>query len=148
MEDAMLLWAWANDPETRRNAFTKAPIPYETHVTWLQGRLASDATRLLIFTDPEGPVGQVRFDVEADVAEISIVVAPERRGRGHGRAMLAEAVSALRAERGPHVRPRAAVLGHNARSLALFRACGFVPVGVEGRDGQEAILLELCREEV
>jgi len=148
MEDAMLLWAWANDPETRRNAFTKAPIPYETHVAWLQGRLASDATRLLIFTDAEGPVGQVRFDVEADVAEISIVVAPERRGCGHGRAMLTEAVDALRAERGPHMRPRAAVLSDNARSLALFRACGFVPVGVEGRHGQEAILLELCREEV
>jgi UDP-2,4-diacetamido-2,4,6-trideoxy-beta-L-altropyranose hydrolase len=143
MQDAALLWGWANDPETRRNAFTKAPIPYETHVVWLQGRLASDATRLLIFADAEGPVGQVRFDVDADVAEVSIVVAPERRGRGHGRAMLTEAVRALRAEHGPAVRPRAAVLGHNARSLALFRACGFVSVGVERRDGEEAIVLEL-----
>jgi L-amino acid N-acyltransferase YncA len=69
-------------------------------------------------------------------------VAPERRGRGHGRAMLAEAVRALRAERAG-VRPRAAVLPHNARSLAMFRACGFVSVGIERRSGREAIVLEL-----
>jgi ribosomal protein S18 acetylase RimI-like enzyme len=44
-------------------------------------------------------VGQVRFDVTDDIAEVSIVVAPECRGVGHGRAMLTEALGALRAER-------------------------------------------------
>jgi L-amino acid N-acyltransferase YncA len=57
--------------------------------------------------------------------------------------MLSQAVRALRDERGAGVRPRAAVLAHNARSLAMFRACGFVSVGVERRDGEEAIVLEL-----
>lgn len=143
MHDAGLLWGWANDAETRRNAFSKAPIAYDTHVAWLQCRLASSATRLLIFTDAAGPVGQVRFDVTDDIAEVSIVVAPERRGAGHGRAMLTEALGALRAERGADVRPRATVLAHNARSLAMFRACGFVPVSGERREGEEAIVLEL-----
>jgi hypothetical protein len=41
------------------------------------------------------------------------------------------------------VRPRATVLAHNTRSLAMFRACGFVPVSGERRDGEEAIVLEL-----
>lgn len=143
MDDAALLWRWANDADTRGNAFSKAPIPYDAHVAWLRNRLASDATRLWIFADAEGPVGQVRVDVAGDVADIDIAVAPERRGRGHGRAMLSQAVRALRDERGAGVRPRAAVLAHNARSLAMFRACGFVSVGVERRDGEEAIVLEL-----
>jgi UDP-2,4-diacetamido-2,4,6-trideoxy-beta-L-altropyranose hydrolase len=146
LDDAALLWRWANDAETRRNAFSKAPIPYDTHVAWLRGRLASGATRLWIFADADGPVGQVRFDVSDDVADIDIAVAPERRGRGHGRAMLREAVRTLRAERGGGVRPRAAVLTHNARSLAMFRACGFVAVGVERREGEEAVVLELREE--
>jgi len=142
MDDAALLWRWANDAETRRNAFRKAPIPYESHVAWLRTRLDSGATRLWIFADDEGPVGQVRFDLADDVAEIDIAVAPERRGHGHGRTMLTAAVRALRAER-CRVRPRAAVLPHNARSLAMFQACGFVAVGVEQRDGEEAVVLEL-----
>lgn len=148
MDDAHLLWEWANDAETRRNAFSKAPIAYDTHVAWLQGRLASEATRLLIFADAIGPVGQVRFDVAHDVAEVSIVVAPARRGAGHGRAILTEALGALRAEHGSRVRPRARVLAHNGRSLAMFRACGFVSVGVERRDGEDVIVLELPRDGV
>jgi ribosomal protein S18 acetylase RimI-like enzyme len=140
--DAPLLWRWANDAETRGNAFSKAPIPYESHLAWLRRRLASDATRLWIFADDEGPVGQVRFDFAGDVADIDIAVAPERRGRGHGRAMLTAALRALRAERAG-VRPRAAVLPHNTRSLAMFRACGFESVGVEHHHGEEAIVLEL-----
>jgi UDP-2,4-diacetamido-2,4,6-trideoxy-beta-L-altropyranose hydrolase len=142
MEDAALLWRWANDAETRGNAFSKAPIPYDAHVAWLRRRLDSGATRLWIFADAEGPVGQVRFDLGGDVADIDIAVAPERRGHGHGRAMLNQAVQALRAERAG-VRPRAAVLAHNARSLAMFRACGFESVGVEHRDGAETVVLEL-----
>ena len=84
----------------------------------------------------------MRFDLDGDVADIDIAVAPERRGQGHGRAMLSQAVLALRSERAG-VRPRAAVLAHNARSLAMFRACGFEPVGVEQRHGQATIVLEL-----
>lgn len=146
MDDAALLWRWANDAETRRNAFSKAVIPYDAHVAWLRGRLESGTTRLWIFADAQGPVGQVRFDLEGDVADIDIAVAPERRGRGHGRAMLSQAVRALRAERAS-ARPRAAVLAHNGRSLAMFRACGFESVGVQHRDGEEAIVLELREPE-
>ena len=143
MDNAALLWRWANDPETRRNAFDQSPIPYDTHLVWLQDQLASPATRWWIFADTEGPVGQVRFELAGEVAIIDITVAPERRGRGHGRAMLTQAVHNLRDERGTEVRPRAAVLAHNPRSLAMFRACGFVPVGIERRDGKEATVLEL-----
>jgi RimJ/RimL family protein N-acetyltransferase len=142
MDDAAMLWRWANDAETRRNAFSKAPIAYDAHVAWLGGRLRSEATRMWIFTDTDGPVGHVRFDVSGDVAEIDIAVAPERRGRGHGRAMLGQAVRNLRDECGAGVRPRATVLVHNVRSLAMFQACGFVSVGAERRNDEDAIVLE------
>src|SRR5437870_10339437 len=74
LDDAALLWRWANDAETRRNAFDPAPIPYADHVGWLERRLASAATRLLVFSDEAGPVGQVRFDVDDGVAEIDIAI--------------------------------------------------------------------------
>ncbi len=144
MEDADLLWRWANDPETRRNSFNKSPIPYAEHLVWLEGRLWSAATCFWLFTDEGRPVGQVRCEMTGPLAEIDISVAPESRGRGYGRAMLVEALRLLRAEHGSRLRARASVLAHNARSLALFRACGFRETGmVEGAGGERIITFEL-----
>ena len=143
MDDAALLWRWANDAETRRNAFDSTPIPYASHVGWLERRLASEATRLLIFSDEAGPVGQVRFDIEDGVAEIDIAIAPERRGQGLGTTMLRAALDGLRAEWGDRVRPRAHVLTHNERSLQMFRRCGFREVGTHERRGARAVVMEI-----
>lgn len=142
MADAELLWRWANDPETRRNSFSAAPIPYSDHVAWLEQRLGSEATRLWIFEDGGEPVGQVRVDTAGDVAEVHIVVAPERRGHRYGKRMLAEAIDRFRAENG-RARIRASVLEHNVASLRLFDACGFRVVE-RTRGPERAILLELA----
>lgn len=141
MTDAGLLWGWANDAETRQNSFTTSPIPWEDHLAWLERRLASETTRIWIFSDGEAEVGHVRFDITGDVAEVAITVAPEQRGRGYGRAMLARAVRRLREERGERVRPRASVLAHNAVSLKLFKACGFEEVGAPAREGGERVVV-------
>jgi UDP-2,4-diacetamido-2,4,6-trideoxy-beta-L-altropyranose hydrolase len=141
MTDADLLWRWANDRETRQNSFTKSPILYGEHVTWFERRLTSDATRIWIFNDGDTPVGQVRFDITGDVAEIGITVAPDQRGRGYGKAMLADALRCLYRERGGRVRPRASVFVRNTASLRLFRACGFEEIGTASRDGDEQVIV-------
>lgn len=52
---------------------------------------------------------------------------PDRGGRGHGRALLADALSLV-----PEGEPVfAAVSPGNARSLRSFLACGFTPIGSE-----------------
>jgi len=143
MEDANLLWRWANDPVTRANAFSRAPIPYAAHLVWLASRLRSEATRIWIFSDEGTPVGQVRVDRAGAAGEIDICVAPGQRGRGYGRAMLAEAVRQAKRDWGAAVRPRALVLDRNPASLALFRGCGFREVGrVERGAGRGAVVLE------
>ena len=146
-DDALLLWQWANDAETRRQSFTEAPIPYADHVQWLERRLASDATRLWIFSDAAGAVGQVRVERTGDDAEINIAVAPERRGRGLGTAMLRGALDAVRAEWGDAVRPRAQVFERNAASLRMFRRCGFQEVGTRVARGEPVIVFERATAE-
>lgn len=140
MSDVDLLWRWANDAETRRNAFRKGPIPYDDHVDWLRRRLESETTRIWVFRDGDVPVGQVRFDLSGDVAEISIAVAPEQRGRGYGTAMLAEVIRRFGANH-RKLRLRARVLGHNERSLRMFGACGFAAVEVLENPGQERVVV-------
>lgn len=142
--DAELLRRWRNDPETRRRSFTKTPVSDAEHRAWLGKRLASDRAAIWIFSDGGMPVGQVRVDLDGDVAEVSIVVAPERRGRGYGKAMLSEALRLLRRDFGPGVRARALVLDDHEASLRTFKACGFRVVGPAARDdGQRATVLEL-----
>jgi RimJ/RimL family protein N-acetyltransferase len=142
--DAELLRSWRNDPETRRRSFTKTTVSVAEHEAWLHTRLASERTAIWIFSDGDVAVGQVRVDVDGDVAEVSIVVAPERRGRGFGKAMLSEAMRLLRRDFGSGVRARALVLDDHDASLRTFRACGFRVVGPAARDdGQRATVLEL-----
>src|SRR2546430_9506004 len=105
--DAELLGRWANDLETRRNAFSQMPIPWPDHLAWLDGRLASAATRIWIFSDGDTPVGQVRFDMAGEAAGSDISVAPGRGGRGYGKGRLTEASDRPRAGRGARVSPRA-----------------------------------------
>jgi RimJ/RimL family protein N-acetyltransferase len=128
LEDADLLLAWANDPVTRAAGFNPAPIGLEEHRRWLSRRLASPATRLFVGLLDGRPVGQLRLERGADgLAEISIAIAPEARGRGLGRRLLRGGIDAARAD------PALAVAGFiarvrpdNAGSLALFRGAGFV----------------------
>jgi RimJ/RimL family protein N-acetyltransferase len=142
--DAELLRDWRNDHETRRRSFTKTSVSVAEHRAWLRKRLASDRAAIWIFSDSEVPVGQVHVDIDGDVAEVSIVVAPERRGRGYGKAMLSEAMGLLRRDFGPDVRARALVLDEHEASLRTFKACGFRVVGPAARgDGQHATVLEL-----
>ena len=120
--DADLLLGWANDPATRAASFHPDPIDAAGHESWLAARLASPTTTFWIGEDGGGrPVGQVRVEGE----EISISVAPDLRGRGFGRALLAAAVE----EAGrtlPIERLLARVRVDNPASLSLFAGAGFV----------------------
>jgi len=88
VEDARTLWEWRNNPETRRNAFQTDAVDWDTHRQWLTDRLVSTECRIWILEIDQGSVGQVRYDRIGTTAEISIVVAPEFRGRGIGMSLL------------------------------------------------------------
>ncbi|MDQ4116552.1 MAG: bifunctional UDP-2,4-diacetamido-2,4,6-trideoxy-beta-L-altropyranose hydrolase/GNAT family N-acetyltransferase, partial [Actinomycetota bacterium] len=94
--DADMLLAWRNDPETRRWSRTPAPVHAVEHRAWLERSLASGDRMLLVVEDACGPVGTVRWDRGPHGWEVSITVAPERRGAGLAGPVLAAAERALR----------------------------------------------------
>jgi phosphinothricin acetyltransferase len=67
--------------------------------------------------------------------EDSVYVRADRRGEGHGRALLAELVG-LATAHGFHAVMARVVGGHEA-SIALHRRCGFELVGVEREVGRK-----------
>ena len=118
--DADILYRWQTDASTRR-FFLNAALPTKLeHERFIASRIAAtDRTTEMIVRDGL-PVAIIRTDPGEAGQEVSIVVAPECRGQGIGRA----ALGYLDALAG--ARPLTAVVDRrNAASLALFTAAGY-----------------------
>lgn len=131
MADADLLLALRSDPVTRAASFSSDDIPRDTHIRWLEEKLADERCALLIVEAEGETVGQVRLDraPAAGSAEIHIALAPAARGRSIGRIALCVAVA--RAASHGVTRVEARVKEDNEPSLRAFQAAGFRVVAKE-----------------
>lgn len=129
LDDAELLLSWRNDPETRRWSRSTDEIDLDTHRRWLAGSLDRVDRWLLVVSDLDGPVGTVRWDRECSGWEVSITVAPERRGSGLAVPLLRSGEEALRARTGTGTPVIAVVHADNAASARLFARAGYADDG-------------------
>jgi UDP-2,4-diacetamido-2,4,6-trideoxy-beta-L-altropyranose hydrolase len=125
LTDAHTLHEWACSPDSlAASVKTKAPIPWESHLAWLQARLADSKTLLWIIELRGKPAGQVRLEGGGDGVEVSIYVAPSFRKRGVALSALEQAF-----ESGQSLwsdsRLVARILPGNTASQRLFAAAGF-----------------------
>lgn len=144
LEDAKLLFDWANDPDTRRHSFSSGAIEWREHRHWLQDKLHDPLCRFYIVEHAGAPVGQVRFDLKSvdAAAVISISLDPKRRGEGLGTAAIRAGVARLRQDTDVAV-IHAFIKQTNAASLRVFQKAGFRDLRAEP-DAQVARLsLEL-----
>ncbi|MDN5920593.1 MAG: bifunctional UDP-2,4-diacetamido-2,4,6-trideoxy-beta-L-altropyranose hydrolase/GNAT family N-acetyltransferase, partial [Pseudonocardia sp.] len=133
--DADLLLAWRNDPETRRWSRTSEEVRPQEHRAWLRSSLGRPDRLLLLVSDAAGPIGTVRWDREDDGWEVSVTVAPDRRGSGLAGPLLTAGERALRERTGPGTPVIAVVHADNAASARLFARAGYVPSGAPDADG-------------
>lgn len=90
--DARPLFELANEAEVRRVSITTDPISWDEHVAWLEARLASADSALLVVEVAGDFKGQVRFDRrDRSDADISVAITPGARGEGLGRQLIVEA---------------------------------------------------------
>lgn len=89
-DEAMLL-AWRCDAGTRAFARNPEPPTAGEHRDWLRNKLADPACLLHVLTLDGEPAGVLRLDWRTELpgVEISLTVAPDRRGSGIGAAALA-----------------------------------------------------------
>jgi UDP-2,4-diacetamido-2,4,6-trideoxy-beta-L-altropyranose hydrolase len=145
-DDRQLLWEWANDPEVRRASFSPDPIPWETHVTWLDAKLKPQDSGLissiLIAEDDEGnPLGQIRFDPRPDGDwEVATSLSRQARGRGVASEIIKSGVREILADNSS-VRIHAFVKPSNVVSLKAFERADFRSTGVDHVRGNSAIHL-------
>lgn len=125
--DARLLYHWANDPTTRKNAVNSKPIRWCTHKSWFQERLANpkDCQIFIAKLSNLMPLGQVRFDRSTtNTWFIDYSLAYEFRGIGFGRLLLQAAIKFFEKSF-----PNAVILGKvkikNIPSQLVFESLGF-----------------------
>lgn len=136
--DAPLLWEWANDPEVRAASFSSSPIPWEAHVAWLADKVDPSKTLFLIAEEEDGSsVGQVRFDLSGNEAELNFSIAKEHRGLGRASPLIESAVLRLWADT-TTARVHAFVKAENIASAKAFEKTGFERIGSEQVRGKTA----------
>jgi UDP-2,4-diacetamido-2,4,6-trideoxy-beta-L-altropyranose hydrolase len=120
--DRDLILAWQKHPDTRRYFNNPEPPSRTEHEAWLRAKLDDPQAQLHLILADGQPAGILRTDPEGEegVARVSILMAPEARGRGL-------ATGALRAGRRltPQTLLRAQVHEGNVASERLFRAAGY-----------------------
>ena len=138
--DCRLLFEWADDPAARAASFHSAVIPWEEHVSWFAERLRDPRSVIYIGENAAGhPVGLVRFQIQDVRAVMSVNVAPQFRGQGWGRELIAFSLRSLARESTVR-RVEAFVKPDNQASLRVFEASGFRLAGQERVADQAALL--------
>ena len=143
IDDCRLIFEWANDPETRANSAATEPIEWDGHVEWFERKLVDPNAEIWIVESGEGlPLGQVRFDLRGDEAEIGVMVAAEHRGGGLGTQVIERATRELITQH-PGLAVIAHVRHHNVASQRAFVKAGYEPDG-EG-DARGVTMLRFVR---
>ena len=145
--DKELLFAWTNDPVTRRQSFSQEPVKWEEHCAWFEKRIHDpDCHHYLLEADGE-PVGVIRLERcdeaitgydanQPDMTEknktvepktcyrISYSIAPGKRGLGYGKKLLqlAEYHAALEI-------PDCGILAGEVKKENIASACCFETLG-------------------
>ena len=139
-EDVDLLYEWRNEPATRESSFQTAVIDIDSHRQWFARKLSQrDRTRIWILTESGVPAGQVRYDRDSDVAEISFSIDSRFRGRGRGSEILR--LSAPRACGELRVKwLRGVVKANNPASIKAFDRAGFYRESESIVKGEQALV--------
>ena len=133
------LFAWRNDPLTQRVSKNSVPIKWETHVAWFAASLASPDRTIYIGYSGTSKIGSIRFDRIGSARHeflVSIMIAPEQRGRGFGGALLRAGIDTL-----PDALLKAEIAADNFASRRIFEACGFEQIP----DSTDCALLQYHR---
>jgi RimJ/RimL family protein N-acetyltransferase len=122
-DDMIFYYNWANDPEVRKHSFDTTTITWAMHHAWFASKLHDVKSHLYVLEIATLPVGQIRFDKEADEASIDYSLDTIVRGRGWGSRLVAMGADLM--QKIESLRLRALVKSRNEVSCSVFLHLGF-----------------------
>ena len=146
LEDALMLWYWANDPDTRSSSFSSELIQWDTHWAWFNRKLASPDSYSLILDQMNISVGQIRYDcLSADTARVSYSVARHVRNTGIGTKILKLSAPVARSRLGIKY-VEGLTKEDNKASIRCLVKAGFQHMGKTLVTGKESLLFRKACE--
>ena len=140
-QDAAMLFKWANDIHVRAVSFSSEPISWQEHLNWLASKVSDPLCFFFVAVNKEERlIGQARFDLKGEEADISVSLDPHFRGMGNGRALIRLACQKVRRLSGANV-IHAYVKKDNDRSIKAFLGSGFERVGETTIHGKQSVHL-------
>lgn len=125
INDARLLFEWANDDEVRSTAVMKKNIEWGEHINWLTNKLQDDQSYIYILSDGQSEdIGVVRFDKDEDTFVISYSIDKLYRRKGMGLLILQLGLEKI-LEIAPQCKFKASVQTDNIASNKIFEKLGF-----------------------
>lgn len=122
--DELLLFQWRNDETTRLASVCSDPIKLSDHRSWFRKSLTNPHRLIQIGHYSGENIGMVRFDhfPEEARAEVSIIMAPQFRGKKLAACLLA---AALKNNPFVGIRLTATIRPTNIASIKTFEKNGF-----------------------
>lgn len=142
LEDVILYFTWANDPDTRANSIHTQAISWDTHVAWFEGKLESVSSFLYVCEYSGRPVGQLRFEAKEDKYLVNFTIAPEWRGKGFGDILLKLSLEQLEKDLGFRPSVSAWVKEGNESSQRIFQNLAFVQTDTTEYQGCRYLVFE------
>lgn len=137
-DDCRDVFVIISDPVVRHATFKQRAIPWDEHQRWFQSALKNPDRLLFIIEDNDNnTLGMLRFDIQKEHADVSIVLNRTSRGCGYGTLALESGCEKIFRQKGITVF-RAHVKTGNIPSCKAFAKSGFVHSGTTTIEGAEA----------
>jgi RimJ/RimL family protein N-acetyltransferase len=122
-DDCVEFFNWANDPAVREQSLSTSTIQWSDHKKWFAEKISSNSCEMYVMEASGLPVGQVRFEKSATVAEINYSLDKIVRNRRWASVMLEIAMRMFGQKSTSTLRAR--VKSSNVPSSAVFKQLGF-----------------------
>jgi RimJ/RimL family protein N-acetyltransferase len=142
INDAKILFDWANDLETRDNSFNSEIIDWNNHIRWFKNKLNDPASIIYILHTNEKPVGVVRFEVN-ETTIIGVTVTPNCRGMGLGTEILKTACNTFWKNNTDSI--LAYIKKGNIASLRVFEKAGFIFLREDNVNNIKCLILKATK---
>jgi RimJ/RimL family protein N-acetyltransferase len=128
LSDSKEIFNWRNDNTTRKMSHTNEIIDWQEHNHWFDSNLESKSQYLLIcyIEETHEKVAAVRFNLQNNIAIISINLSPSMRGKGFAVPCLNEAIDYFISKFSSLSIIEAEIKPVNLASIKAFEAVGFV----------------------
>lgn len=126
MDDAALLFEWANEAEIRKASFNTDPIKWSEHISWMKKKLIKKEFWIFIAENHlKSPVGLIRLEKEKNIFKISYLMDKKFRGLGLGKSILDKGIKKIETILDLPAVFEGAVKKDNIASMISFEKSGF-----------------------